>query len=163
MTWSRELCALFCLRLCLYWDPMYRHRYPPVQHGWPTKFSMLDPRPSPLPVKVVEEYCGSCSGQGLVEKTKQVKVRRRGTASESKRRKGRRLARAHRSEQRLPYSNAPKPNAFVNGNRWKPPLGRPRLPNACRGRFPRFAFRCQRTGCWPLRRKSELESSPRGS
>lgn len=24
---------------------------------------------------VVEEYCGTCSGQGLVEKTKQVKVR----------------------------------------------------------------------------------------
>lgn len=25
--------------------------------------------------QVVEEYCGTCSGQGLVEKTKQVKVR----------------------------------------------------------------------------------------
>lgn len=24
--------------------------------------------------KIVEEYCGTCSGQGLVEKTKQVKV-----------------------------------------------------------------------------------------
>lgn len=26
-------------------------------------------------LQVVEEYCGSCSGQGLLEKTKQVKVR----------------------------------------------------------------------------------------